>query len=220
MRTIYSIIIFLFSVVCAFAQTEESNKYFNQGMELYNQGKYTDAIPCFEKSDSIDKVTLDSTSNRRNYSAMWLASCYYRLGKESVASNIHKNYNDIPINRNLTILSDSLASKTTKISDITEKISLWEQVADIEETKIGKSHSYRANTLLNLAYCQLGIKDIQAAKKTFEEIYYIATVNRNVKFTSDELTILFAMILRNCSTMDEYSKLIDKMIYIASLSIK
>lgn len=39
MRTIYSIIIFLFSVVCAFAQTEESNKYFNQGIELYNQGK-------------------------------------------------------------------------------------------------------------------------------------------------------------------------------------
>lgn len=220
MRTIYSIIIFLFSVISVFAQTEESNKYFNQGMELYNQGKYTEAVPCFEKSDSIDKITLDSTSNRRDYSAMWLASCYYRLGKESVASNIHKNYNDIPINRNLTILSDSLASKTTKISDITEIINLWEQVADIEETKIGKSHSYRANTLLNLAYCQLGIKDIQAAKKTFEEIYYIATVNRNVKFTSDELTILFAMILRNCSTMDEYSKLIDKMIYIASLSIK
>ena len=88
MRTIYSIIIFLFSVISVFAQTEESNKYFNQGMELYNQGKYTDAIPCFEKSDSIDKVTLDSTSNRRDYSAMWLASCYYHLAEFDKAKEI------------------------------------------------------------------------------------------------------------------------------------
>ena len=49
MRTLITIFIFFFSTVSLFAQTEESNKYFNQGMELYNQGKYTDAIPCFEK---------------------------------------------------------------------------------------------------------------------------------------------------------------------------
>lgn len=55
MRLLLSIIMF-FSVVSVFAQTEESNKYFNQGMELYNQGQYTEAVPCFEKSDSIDKI--------------------------------------------------------------------------------------------------------------------------------------------------------------------
>lgn len=87
MRLLLSIIMF-FSVVSVFAQTEESNKYFNQGMELYNQGKYTEAIPCFEKSDSIDKITLDSTSNRRDYSSMWLASCYYHLAEFDKAKEI------------------------------------------------------------------------------------------------------------------------------------
>ena len=77
-----------FSVVSDFAQTEESNKYFNQGMELYNQGQYTEAVPCFEKSDSIDKITLDSTSNRRDYSAMWLASYYYLLKDTIKARNL------------------------------------------------------------------------------------------------------------------------------------
>lgn len=88
MRLLLSIIMF-FSVVSVFAQTEESNKYFNQGMELYNQGQYTEAVPCFEKSDSIDKITLDSTSNRRDYSAMWLASCYYLLKDTIKARNLY-----------------------------------------------------------------------------------------------------------------------------------
>ena len=109
MRTLISIFIFFFSTVSLFAQTEESNKYFNQGMELYNQGKYTDAIPCFEKSDSIDKVTLDSTSNRREYSAMWLASCYKYLGDSVKAKSLSIYSFQVPVNRNFTVQSDSLA---------------------------------------------------------------------------------------------------------------
>lgn len=94
MRTIYSIIIFLFSVVCAFAQTEESNKYFNQGIELYNQGEYTEAVPCFEKSDSLYKATLDSTSQHRIDILLYKSACLCFCGEVKEAAKnfllIHK----------------------------------------------------------------------------------------------------------------------------------
>lgn len=94
MRTIYSIIIFLFSVISVFAQTEESNKYFNQGMELYNQGKYTEAVPCFEKSDSLYKATLDSTSQHRIDILLYKSACLCFCGEVKEATKsfllIHK----------------------------------------------------------------------------------------------------------------------------------
>lgn len=94
MRTIYSIIIFLFSVVCAFAQTEESNKYFNQGIELYNQGEYTEAVPCFERSDSLYKATLDSTSQHRIDILLYKSACLCFCGEVKEAAKnfllIHK----------------------------------------------------------------------------------------------------------------------------------
>ena len=94
MRTIYSIIIFLFSVVCAFAQTEESNKYFNQGIELYNQGEYTEAVPCFERSDSLYKATLDSTGQHRIDILLYKSACLCFCGEVKEAAKnfllIHK----------------------------------------------------------------------------------------------------------------------------------
>lgn len=76
MRTIISIIIFFFfSIVSIFAQTEDSEQYFNQGIELYNQGKYSEAIPCFEKSDSLYKVTLDLTSQHRIDILLYKSAC-------------------------------------------------------------------------------------------------------------------------------------------------
>lgn len=155
MRTIYSIIIFLFSVISVFAQTEESNKYFNQGMELYNQGKYTEAVPCFEKSDSIDKITLDSTSNRRDYSAMWLASCYYLLKDTIKARNLYTYYSQIPVNRNLTIQSDSLyeiASKLEKENNFEKAILYTKKASNLEKQNIGNNSLWYANGLCAISY--------------------------------------------------------------------
>lgn len=154
MRRLLSIIMF-FSVVSVFAQTEESNKYFNQGMELYNQGQYTEAVPCFEKSDSIDKITLDSTSNRRDYSAMWLASCYYLLKDTIKARNLYTYYSQIPVNRNLTIQSDSLyeiASKLEKENNFEKAILYTKKASNLEKQNIGNNSLWYANGLCAISY--------------------------------------------------------------------
>ena len=49
----------------------KSDSLFAKGVELYNQKDYKAAIPLFTESDKIDKAELDSTSNRREYSAMY-----------------------------------------------------------------------------------------------------------------------------------------------------
>ena len=154
MRLLLSIIMF-FSVVCVFAQTEESNKYFNQGMDLYNQGKYTEAVPCFEKSDSIDKITLDSTSNRRDYSAMWLASCYYLLKDTTKARNLYTYYSQIPVNRNLTIQSDSLyeiASKLETENNFEKAILYTKAASNLEKQNVGNNSLWYANGLCVISF--------------------------------------------------------------------
>ena len=72
----------------AFSQSKQSDEYFNKGVELYNAGKYKDAIPYFEKSNELDKEEMEETNGRRIYSMHWLASCYYKLGNKEKAQII------------------------------------------------------------------------------------------------------------------------------------
>lgn len=84
---IYILFILLPNVV-TMAQSVESDELFSKGVHLYNMKKYKEAIPIFQESDRLDKIEMDSTHNRRDYSAMWLASCHYQLGDENKLKNI------------------------------------------------------------------------------------------------------------------------------------
>jgi TolA-binding protein len=74
------------------ALSQQSDSLFAVGVDLYNSKKFAEAIEVFSLSDKIDKAILDLTSNRRDYSAMWLASCYYNLGDTVTASFTYPNY--------------------------------------------------------------------------------------------------------------------------------
>ena len=104
--------------ICAHSQNKQalskSDSLFAKGVELYNQGNYKAAIPLFTESDKIDKAELDSTSNRREYSAMWLGSCYYKLGDEEKAKEIDSiSYSLPPIDRRVTVKPDSIMSSAS-----------------------------------------------------------------------------------------------------------
>ena len=171
MRLLLSIIMF-FSVVSVFAQTEESNKYFNQGMELYNQGKYTEAIPCFEKSDSIDKRTLDSTSNRSDYSVMWLASCYYHLAEFDKAKEIDSTNSFVfPIDRNKTVLSDKYSLEGNELVEknkIEKALECYYKCANLEKENLGEKSVSYANTLLDIYLC----KENNNLNEGLDTLYY------------------------------------------------
>ncbi len=109
--------ILLFLIILIFIEGESlannieqtlSDSLFAKGVELYKKQRYKDAIPLFKESDRIDKALLDSTSNRRDYSSMWLACCLFHLGDTVKAENLYPYYMTEPIDRRETVKVDSL----------------------------------------------------------------------------------------------------------------
>ena len=145
-----------------------SDSLFAAGVDLYRQDKYKEAIPLFEESDRIDKAELDSTSNRRDYSAMWLASCYYHLGDTTKAQSIHEYYRFAPVDRRLTVQSDSLSALGVACyerGDYEEALKYFKNCGEIEGKVVGKKHVWYLGTINSLVNCFHNLKDsIQSFK--------------------------------------------------------
>lgn len=211
MRRIF-FILSLFTCIYSHAQSKKaltkSDSLFAKGVELYNQGNYKAAIPLFAESDKIDKAELDSTSNRRDYSAMWLGSCYYKLGDEENAIKVSSDYKASPIDRRLTIKSDSLSSIGVllyKQGQYKKALPYILNCAEIEKKELGNQHPYYANSLSNCSTLYTLLKDsIPAlqfaieAKEIKEKVYGqfsfqslsatwdIATIYRDFKFDNNK----------------------------------
>lgn len=145
-----------------------SDSLFAAGVDLYRQDKYKEAIPLFEESDRIDKAELDSTSNRRDYSAMWMASCYYHLGDTATAQSIHEYYRFAPVDRRLTVQSDSLSALGVACyerGDYEEALKYFKSSGEIEGKVVGKKHVWYLGTINSLVNCFHNLKDsIQSFK--------------------------------------------------------
>ena len=145
-----------------------SDSLFAAGVDLFRQDKYKEAIHLFEGSDRIDKAELDSTSNRRDYSAMWLASCYYHLGDTATAQSIHEYYRFVPVDRRLTVQSDSLSALGVvcyERGDYEEALKYFKSSGEIEEKVVGKKHVWYLGTINSLVNCFHNLKDsIQSFK--------------------------------------------------------
>lgn len=151
----------------------KSDSLFAIGVDLYKVNKYKEAIPFFVESDKIDKTILDSMCNRRNYSAMWLASCYYHLGDEIKAASIYNDYKEVPVDRRQTIKSDSLAAIGDMYysnGDYKNALPYFIQCAEIEKEVVGEYHSFYKNSLIVIAYCHFFTGNSIEGKAVFEHI--------------------------------------------------
>ena len=132
------------------AQTAESDSLFAIGVNRYQAGDYREAIPLFAQCDSIDKATLPWASNRQEYAVMWLASCYYQLGDMIKAEETHKYYAYAPVDRRLTVKSDSLAAAgriALDNGDLENALTCFEQCAEIDKSVVGEEHVWYLNSL-------------------------------------------------------------------------
>ena len=163
----------------------------------------------FTESDKIDKAELDSTSNRREYSAMWLGSCYYKLGDEEKAKDVSTyEYMYPPTDRRLTVKSDSLATIGVilfKQNEYRKALSHIQNCAEIEKQVLGDQHPYYANSLSNCSQLLTLLKDsitalqfaIEAkdikenvyghfSYQNLSETWNVATIYRDFKFDNNK----------------------------------
>lgn len=190
----------------------KSDSLFAKGVELYNQKDYKAAIPLFTESDKIDKAELDSTSNRREYSAMWLGSCYYKLGEIQTAQKHYQYYTIIPVDRRLTVLSDSLSAIGEKFlseGNLEAGISAIKECGKSEKECIGENHPFYGNTLTNLLPLFCITENIKEATTCIKEIVPIYLKNPEWGKKIANNIIPFVLAVRNKINFDDIKDIIE-----------
>ena len=127
---------------------------FEEGVLLYESGMYKNAINNFSKCDSILLRKYKEDSNRNGYGKLWIASCYHKMGLDSIASKYGHYYYLQPIDMRQTVLSDSLldvADSLYEIGNKKEALEKYHEASRIEKEKLGKNSYWYANTLSRCA---------------------------------------------------------------------
>ena len=164
MKKLFAILIILFLPVWVCGQSKESNKLYKKGVKLHNADKYEEALPYFQKSDSLDKAQLKPT--HKNYyraelalanSYEWLADQADNEGHYKEALNLQKNVVGI----RKKVLGDTHPKYALSLSDLayynyelgnyTEAIRFETLAIKIKKKALGEEHPSYAISLSNLA---------------------------------------------------------------------
>lgn len=145
------LLLLLMATLCATAQTPSSQRAYAQGVELYEEGRYAEAIPLFQTADSLDALFLPEGSAAAEYPNVWMASCYYHIGDTVRPRELYPNaYMLPPVDRRLVQEGDALcddAFACIDAGDYESALRLLEQAGAIEQKVLGKRHYYYGNTL-------------------------------------------------------------------------
>lgn len=172
---------FLINVVLgASAQSLMSNFYFNKGVDLYGQGKYEEAIPYFEKSDELDKAELIEGDMRREYSVIWLASCYYKLGNVEKTEKLSPFYRLPRVDQRVTVESDrygAWAQQKLFEGDYDAALEYVLKGAELEKQYFGKNNLWYGNSLNMVSLCYSYLDDNQKAESVLLKSLRIIGLN-------------------------------------------
>lgn len=171
MKYIITLTSLLLCALSVYAQSEQSDRLFAKGVELYNSGKYEEAIISFSKSDRIDKAEIDTTDARRYYSEMWLSSCYKQLGNIKEAQAISPEYYMVPpIDRRLTVESDRLSNLSNMFAqagNLERALEYALRCADLEQKVVGKRHIWYGNSTIVIGNLYYALGDSINAEKNY-----------------------------------------------------
>ncbi len=148
-KVLLAILLFV-AGMAAQAQTKESDELFAQGVSLYNKGKYKDAIKLFAQCDSIDALTLPAESSRAGYGKVWMGACYHKLGDDETAMTLSPYYTTPPVDRRLTVQSDSLSDLALPLmqeGNAAEVTPILKRVMELESKILGENTVWCANTM-------------------------------------------------------------------------
>ena len=169
------------SCLSGWSQSRLSDSLYAAGVQLYHQGRYDEALPLFLQSDSLDKAELDSLSPRRGYSAQWASSCYYKMGRESMAQQYdRRQYKLKPVDRRQTVHSDSLIEEA--IHDLVSNrcsMALEEakEACKAEHALFDSNHYFHIGTQRLLVQSNFCLQQLDSALVHLEESTRLIKVN-------------------------------------------
>ena len=145
-------------------QNKESKHLYQKGMELLDAKKYEEALPYFQKSDSLDKARLRPTHQNYYRADLKLAECCAGLaeqadlqGKYTEAAQQEKRTMEIYkkiYGEDDSLYARSLMHLSCYYSDggnITDAIQYGTMAMEITKKIFGEQHPNYATTLNNLA---------------------------------------------------------------------
>ena len=158
MKRIGTIIFFNLIIGTLFVsgQSVQSDSLFSLGISYYKNEQYDEAIKYFAYCDSLDTNNDKIGDERKAYSKMWIASCYYKIGKDSIAMDYSpKYYKYPPIDRSKTARSDSLSNVATsffKNEDFEKALEVLITCAKLEKNSLGAYSLWYKNTITECGY--------------------------------------------------------------------
>ncbi len=183
-----SIMLFSCNPIC-WGQSAKSDSLYSIGVEFFNDGHYDKAIPYFKDSYSLDCAEMDSLSPRRNYSAEWLAYCYYKTGDIEEAKKYNKVcYKSKPIDRRLTVRIDSLSAETTR--DFTKR-NIFDALKKTNEVDSLENSICEENSFFHVGTYQMKANCYGALQKLDSALYYLQKVRKIEKIYFEEFDTLF-----------------------------
>lgn len=169
MRFLFLCIVFSLSQAysVAVAQSTESDELYSLAVDLYREGRYSDAEPVFAKVAVLDSIYFKQPTARSSYGTIWRASCLYHMGREADIDALEIIYYDLePVDRRLTETSDRYCDQAEKAmaegnTDMAEMYYRWAAEAEIQE--LGNDHYYVGNSYMALARTNILKGDFQKA---------------------------------------------------------
>ena len=167
----FFLFILLILPVCVLAQSKEANKLFKIGDKLYFTEKYEEAIPYYQKCDSLDKAILEPTSKKYHRAEKAIAYCLNELAYEKSDQGNYKEALRLDTEAmeiwkkvlgeehpDYASSLNSLATDYTDLGNYQEAIRLGTEALEIFKKVVGEADPDYAMTLDNLAnnYTELG----------------------------------------------------------------
>ncbi len=157
-------IILLCMPLLAMPQSKQSNRLYKQGLELMDAEKYEEALPYFQKSDSLDKMNLKPTHKNYYRAELKVADCYEcladyndeigdypaALSSETMTVEIRKKI----LGTNHPKYAEAIGNLSyyyMNIGNNDEAIKLGTEAAEIMKNTLGEEHPEYVNALNNLA---------------------------------------------------------------------
>ena len=162
MKNLLAILLILLPL-CTFGQSRKSEKLYKQGLELLEAKQFEEAIPYFQKCDSLDKAKLAPESENYYRAELKLTDCYEGLVAKKVSegnSSEAMAFQTLAVEIRKRILGEEhqyyakalseLACLNAEMGNLTDAIEIETHAIEIFRKTVGEGHSDYATSLSNL----------------------------------------------------------------------